>query len=53
MSDRRNFDNKTANISTKKCSLSIVLTATGQKPQNHENVTLISIMLTFKRRDGG
>ena len=31
-----NFDNKTANINTKNCSLSIMLTATDQKPQkNH------------------
>jgi len=28
-----NFDNKTANINTKNCSLSILLTATNQKPQ--------------------
>jgi len=28
-----NFDNKTANINTKHCSLSVVLTATDQKPQ--------------------
>ena len=28
-----NFDNKTPNINTKNCSLSIVLTATDQKPQ--------------------
>ena len=30
-----NFDNKTANITTKNCSLSIVLTAADQNPQNH------------------
>jgi len=29
-----NFDNKTADIITKNCSSSIVLTATDQKPQN-------------------
>ena len=29
----RNFDNKTADINTKNCSLSIVLTATDQTPQ--------------------
>ena len=28
-----NFDNKTANINTKKCNLSIMLTATNQKLQ--------------------
>jgi len=28
-----NFDNKTANINTKNCSLPIVLTVTDQKPQ--------------------
>ena len=28
-----NFDNKTSNISTKNCTLSIMLTATDQKPQ--------------------
>jgi len=28
-----NFDNKTASINTKNCSLSIVLTATDQEPQ--------------------
>jgi len=48
-----NFDNKTANINTKNCSLSTVLTATDQKTQKSLKRILLSITLTFRRCDGG
>ena len=48
------YENKTAN--TKYClkNCSLVLTATDQKPQKiFKRVILLSITLTFRRRDGG
>jgi len=41
-------------INTKNCSLSIVLTATDQKPQKIiKKVILLSITFTFRQCDGG
>ena len=46
-------DNKPANINDTNYSLSIVLTAIDQNWKNHKKVILLSITLTFRRRDGG
>jgi len=45
-----NFDNKTPDINTKTCSLSIVLTATDQKPQKKiiKKVILLSIVVDIQ-----
>jgi len=48
------IDNKAADINDKNCSLFTVLTATHQKNcKNHEKVILLSITLTYRRRDSG